>query len=238
MLSISTDEHHQQQIPYEKVENAIFACKELQIPYTVAICTENEEERAYKLLIEKLTKITSFDNIRTAITFPSGRALDEIDKSRYAMSDNPPESACSAGSSPIIFPDGRIIACIGPVIDLKSNHPLVLGDLRSDNLETILENAEINPILHTIRIWGPRKLISIIAKSEYRKYLPQNYISKSICNACYSLMKNENLLNFLNSLSEDRKFRQMVAYAIVYYLNEMRMAYHYGLANNKATETI
>ncbi|MFM7448310.1 MAG: hypothetical protein ACKO24_06915 [Leptolyngbyaceae cyanobacterium] len=84
---------------------------------------------------------TSTDTVLTAITFPAGRALKSADLLNYQTTDTPPISACAAGSSPIIFPDGRVIACIGPVIDLASSHPLVLGNLRNEPLSTILDRA-------------------------------------------------------------------------------------------------
>jgi hypothetical protein len=164
------------------------------------------------------------DNINTAVTFPAGRALKRIGNPKYQTTEAPPISACSAGSSPIIFPDGRVIACIGPVIDLLSSHPLVLGNLRENSLCEILDKAELNPILHAIRIWGPQKLISIIKEAGLSQHLPERYIKDSVCNACYHLMSSDKVIEFLAKLAEDSEFVQKVAYARVYYLKETTMA--------------
>ena len=98
-----------------------------------------------------------------------------------------------------------------------------MGNLRENSLHEILDNAELNAILHTIRIWGPRKLISLIEERGLIEYLPDRYIKDSVCNACYSLMSNVNIVNFLKQLAEDLEFIQKVAYARVYYLNETKM---------------
>lgn len=223
LISISTDVYHLESIPFERVENAIMAARECGIPYTVSVCTENENDRKYKELLEMLSGITEKGTVLTAITFRAGRALKKLSTSNYETSEEPPVSACSAASSPVIFPDGRVIACIGPVIDLAFPHPLVLGNLRESTLHEILENAESNPILHAIRIWGPRKLISIAKEAAVDKYLPERYIKDSLCNACYCLVSNSKIIDFLNQLAKDSEFQRKVAYARAYYLNETRM---------------
>lgn len=224
MMAISTDVYHQESIPFESVVNAIAAAQECNIPYHIAVCTENEDDEGYNQILRNLRKVTGSETIKTAITFPAGRALNQLGSSKYETTTTPPVSACSAGSSPIIFPDGRVIACIGPVIDLKTRHPLLLGNLRENSLETVLNEAESNPILHAIRIWGPKKLISIIEEAGLSQYLPNRYIHNSVCYACYSLMSNRKITNFLDDLANDEDFKRTVAYARAYYLKETKMA--------------
>ena len=229
MFAISTDVYHQASIPFERVKNAILAAKECDVPYNIAVCTENEDDLEYKEVMKKLQDVTEMEAINTAVTFPAGRALKKISMLKYQTSEEPPISACSAGSSPIVFPDGRVIACIGPVIDLQSPHPLILGDLRKNSLQEILDQAELNSILHAIRIWGPRKLISIIKESGLSQALPQKYIKNSVCNACYNLMSNGKIVEFLLQLAEDYEFKRKVAYARVYYLKETKMVELLGI---------
>ncbi len=223
MLAISADAYHQVAIPFERVKNAILAAKECNMPYNIHVCTANEDDEEYRQILAKLLEITELDTINTAVTFPAGRALKRIGMSGYQTSHEPSISACAAGSSPIVFPDGKIIACIGAVIDLSSPHPLVLGNLRENTLEEILDRAELNPILHAIRVWGPRKLISMIREAGLGQYLPERYIKDSVCNACYHLMSSDKIIEFLAKLAGDNEFRQKVAYARMYYLHETRM---------------
>jgi MoaA/NifB/PqqE/SkfB family radical SAM enzyme len=230
MLAISTDVYHQLSIPFERVKNAVQAARECDIPFNIHVCTENEEDEGYQRILEQLRGIGETDSINTAVTFPAGRALKRLDRSRYPLTTEPPISACAAGSSPIIFPDGRVIACIGAVIDLKNDHPLVLGNLRENTLQDILDRAETNPVLHSIRVWGPRKLIALIQEAGLGKYLPQNYIKDSVCNACYQLMASEKIVEYLSHLSQDAEFSRKVAYARIYYMRETRMAELFSLA--------
>ncbi len=59
MLAISTDVYHQESIPFERIKNAIFAAKECDIPYNIAVCTENESDSEYKEILKKLHEITA-----------------------------------------------------------------------------------------------------------------------------------------------------------------------------------
>ena len=59
--------------------------------------------------------------------------------------------------------------------------------------------------------------------------LPETYIDGSICSACYYLMSNPTITEFLERLAGDDEFRRKVAYARIYYLNEVRMAELEGL---------
>lgn len=222
MLAISADAYHQEQIPFDRVRNAINAAKKLEIPFQIAVCTENLNNEEYKKIVQKLEEVTDLNKIKTAITFPVGRA-QKMGNSKYVTSDEPPISACSAGSSPIIFPNGNIIGCIGPVIKIKNDHPLLLGNLNEKPLKEILDESEINPIYHAIRIWGPKKLITAANDAGLTEYLPKSYVKDSICHACYELMSNSNIRSYLKELAGDPEFRRKIAYARLYYLKESRM---------------
>lgn len=234
MVAISTDAYHQESIPFENVKNAVSAAKVCDIPYNIAVCTENEDEIEYKRILSRLYEITEPDTVTTAVTFPAGRALERLGTLKHHTTEQPPKSACSAGSSPIVFPSGKVIACIGPVIDIVIPHPLVLGNLRENCLGEILDDAELNPILHAIRIWGPRKLISILRESGSHQNLPDVYVKDSVCNACYSLMSNSKITDFLVQLARDSEFVQKVAYGRAYYLKETSMVELLHLASREA----
>ena len=129
----------------------------------------------------------------------------------------------------MVFPDGRVIACIGPIIDLKNQHPLILGNLRENTLAEILDTAETNVILHAIRLWGPKRIIQRLQEAGFGDKLPKTYIKNSVCHACYELMSTPEIVSFLGELSEDREFTRKVAYGRVYYLNEPQMVIKLGL---------
>jgi MoaA/NifB/PqqE/SkfB family radical SAM enzyme len=230
MLAISADVHHQKQIPFERVRNAIAAARACGVPYAVVVCTESKDDAGYRRIVGELEAITPADTIATVITFPVGRALRGVDASAYERVEEAPGAPCPAASAPVLLPDGRVSACIGPLVTLSSPHPLALGSLREQPLAEILDAAETNPILHAIRIWGPSRLVDLAQEAGLGHRLPGAYVKNSICHACYHLMTEPGMVEFLSHLADDGAFREEVAYARVYYLHETRMVELLGLA--------
>jgi hypothetical protein len=116
------------------------------------------------------------------------------------------------------------MGCIGPVVGLDTNHPLILGNLRKNSLGEILEKAEMDVVLHTIRIWGPHKLLSKLKERNNHLALPTDFIDECICDICYRIFKDQKLLNILDEIQrEDEEFRKKVAYGRFFYLNETKM---------------
>lgn len=221
MLGISTDVYHQKFISFDHIKNAIRAAEKLSIPVQVSVCTDSKEDPAYQEIMRNLLQITDRDTIDTVITFSVGRAAKTL-KPNYIRVAEPPVSACTAAGSPIIFPDGSVIACIGPLISLPSGHHLALGNLRVNSLEDIFERAQKNSLLHAIRIWGPHRLVELLEKREGTK-LMDHYIEHTICDICYKLFSNNRIAEALSALAQDREFMNTIAYARVYYLKETDM---------------
>lgn len=221
MLGISTDVYHQQFIEFERVAHAIRAAEMLHIPVQISVCTDNKQDPGYQEIMQKLLRITGKDTIDTVMTYAVGRAAAMLPQEHHRVAE-PPVSACTAAGSPIIFPDGRVIACIGPLINLASGHHLVLGNLRETSLEEILNRAQLNPILHTIRIWGPHRLLQLLERKAGTILLNQ-FLENNVCDICCRIFSNEKIKHLIESLSGDRDFMQMIAYARSFYLKESEM---------------
>ena len=222
-ISISTDSYHQEYVPFDRVKNAIWAARDCGIPYYISVVTEDESAPEYKRLTSELVQITAPGSIRTGITFPLGRAAEVSAQLRYRNTDQAPKEACQAASSPCIFPDARVYGCIGPLIDLRHDHPLLLGNLRESSVSEIFDRAETSVGLHALRLWGPRRLISMLREAGLGDHVPKTYIEGSVCNACYQLLSDSVVRTWLRDLQNDADFRQKVAYGRLYYLNETGM---------------
>lgn len=230
MISVSTDEYHQKAIPFDNIRNAVWAAQELGILFTIAVCTDSEENVRYKSIISNLREIAGDERIRISITFPVGRAAKRLDSFAYQHASEPPVGACTMGSSPVVFPDGQVKACIGPVITLRPNHPLALGNLRQEPLAAILDRAEIDPLLHAIRIWGPHTLVSMLRENGRGAGLPRDYLADCICDTCYKLFQDETTVRALKAVAKDEEFVEKIAYGRLYYLHETRMLEMLGRA--------
>ena len=72
-------------------------------------------------------------------------------------------------------------------------------------------------------LWGPGKLIETLQTKKAGKLLPDSYIADCICDACYKLISNECIINYLNELHQGIDFVEKVAYGRAYYLQENTM---------------
>lgn len=227
-IAFSTDIYHQECISLENIRNAVAAAVFCKKSYLISVCTDNRRDAGYLAIMEKLLTITDDAHIRTATALPLGRALTMLNAQKYDMTGDPPIGACTS-DSPIIFPDGRVVACIGPILELTNPHPLLLGDLSRQSIKEILDKAQTNVILHAIRVWGPHKLVAMVKEAGLGRYLPEQYIETTICDTCYKLMSNPVIVEFLNQASTSEDWQKMVAYGRKYYLEEPEMMEALGL---------
>jgi hypothetical protein len=190
----------------------------------IAVCTGSDMNDSTKKTLNYLAEFAPPEVINTAHIFPVGRARFLSKHTKYPTSTLPPRAACSMAHAPVILPDGMIIACFGPIVGIKSSHPLILGNLYKESLKDILIRAELNSILHAIRIWGPYKLIDMINVKGLGDCLSKKYVSGSICCTCYDLFfdlpQKEEIKNFFDNLKQDKEFQETVAYGRAYYLQE------------------
>ncbi len=236
MISMSTDVYHLKTIPFQNIVHLIHACEKLNRVFNVAVCTDRKTNPEYLQIVADLAALGHADKIRTAITFPVGRAQRLAKNFQYPLTPEPPAAACMMASSPIAFPDGKVLGCIGPIVSLPNNHPLYLGNLNEESLAGIFDRAEVNPILHMIRVWGPYKLVTMLAEMGLGEFLPKKYVNTCTCDICYKLMSNPMLLAALNEKMHDEKLLEYMAYARLFYLNETAMAQRLNLDDESKQE--
>jgi hypothetical protein len=227
-LQISTDLYHLRFIPLSRVRNAVFAANALGIACRLAICTDGLDPPAESALLRHIAGFYPTKHIRTLRPFRAGRAAHGLDVNSWPTSPTPPQTACRAACCPIIFPDGRVLGCVGPLICLKGSHPLVLGNLCVESMANIFDRAQTNPILHALRVWGPSRLLQHAQRFGLGDYLPRRYVAGSTCDACYGLFAHSKVCAFLHDLSTTQSFQRKVAYARLYYLGEVDMVERMG----------
>jgi MoaA/NifB/PqqE/SkfB family radical SAM enzyme len=227
MVAISTDAYHQDYIPIKNVINVIEAAKQCEKIYVVNVCTEDTEDAVYKETVTSLEKKVKREFINTMITIPFGEKNDTTDKPDYQYTVEPDRFPCFMINFPAITVDGTVLACCGGLLAINGNHPLILGNMDNEPLSGILKKADMNPILHALRIWGPAIFISYIKNAKLDDGLPEKYRVNCPCDVCYHLLSSPPIVKYLFELAEDEEFCRKVAYGRVYYFGESRMAEKY-----------
>lgn len=233
VLTFSTDVYHLRAIPLERVANAVRAAARLGRRHVVAVCTRGRGDAETASLIDRVAEFVEPSRINVARIFPVGRARHLASGVEFQEQPEPPPVACTMAHAPVLLPDGRVIACFGPVVALSHRHPLVLGDARATPLQEILDAAERNAVLHAIRIWGPGELVRRLRAMPVAHRLPARFVADSACCACHALLEDPQLCEALSVLGADPAFRREVAFGRVYYLGEREMAEALGLATRR-----
>ena len=222
-IAYSVDVYHQRIIPFERVRNAILAAQELGLNCVVKMSSENIEAPEDSALLSLLDGLIPREDIHLVSTIRAGRAESEVDFSGHMTSEAPTRLRCGMVGSPVILPGGQIIACCAGLLTLRNQHPLSLGSLREHSLAEILDKSDENCILHTLRLWGPRKLVSLIEQSELRAELPDKYINDDVCDPCRAIMSNPKMVEWLERLAEEPGYRKAVAHGRAHHFNEVGM---------------
>jgi hypothetical protein len=232
MLAISTDIYHQRSIPLGYINNAVSAAEEMGIRYNIATCAVDERDPRYLDLLDQLCGFVDKSLIKEYPVFPAGRAKKTIRPSSFVKSDEYPPGPCTGADFPTIFPDGRVVGCMGMLMELPDTHHLLYGNLHTTPLEKVLDTAEMNVALHFLRIWGPAKFVEMLKARGLQDHLQGPYLKKGYCLLCHKLLSDELLRDEVNTFVQDPVIIDKVAFARVYYLNEAEMAQRLRLADN------
>lgn len=223
-ISIGTDVYHQQFIPDGHIHNAVIAAELLGRRYDITVTTDNEKDDRYRKIIERLERIVDRGLIRTRVTQPVGRALKPARSCKRMFSPEPSSTSCGS-SVPLILPDGRIIACSGPITANYEPSPLNLGNLRRESLSSILERAESNPLLHLIRVWGPHRMVSLLQSRGHGELLPKEYLCGSSCDICSRILFDKRIAEILTKILNEPENRNVIAYARKQRLDKTEMVH-------------
>jgi pyruvate-formate lyase-activating enzyme len=214
-ISVSTDIFHAEHIPLDNVERILEASQDLCIRCDISLAYDTKRLEQTRSLVKSILTFAPREAIRISRIFPSGRGEqvadfgDKADKVRSVI-----ETPCLFATVPYILPRGDVIACVGPIINLPRKHnPLFLGSLRQRSLEEIFDESQNNPILHGLRIWGPRFWHRLVEAHGPKSELPKSYYTDCPCEGCMTLLKNSKIAAFLSEAVYSIELRSYVSIA-------------------------
>lgn len=213
-LSISADHFHQEHVPFERVRHAIVAARTVGIPPRVKVAYTDDNE--VTILQNSLADVLAPDEMDADMLRNVGRMVKQETLApplpREAL-----ESGCQATTrAPTVLPDGSVCGCCGPILTLKGDHPMWLGNLREKSLSQILRDVEFNVVYQLIRIRGPYALYQLIADELDRP----SFDMSSPCGLCYSLLSNRQSSTLLTAKAHDLSLFRDVAVERLLIFNE------------------
>ncbi len=207
-ISISFDQFHSKFINIDNIRNAVEAALSQNIAYRIIITTNSFDSRDYQSIFKKLNNFAQPKSIISSIIYNSGRA--HSNDFSFRKNANPCLGICRMAASPMIFPNGKVFGCVGPIVNSNINHPMFLGNLKNTSLKEILDKTEKNYVLHALRVFGPAYLINEAQKNKKNTWISSDYIENNLCETCQSIISNKKAQLFLSELANQELFQNIV----------------------------
>lgn len=202
-IQISTDRFHLQCVPFENVINAIKAFKRFNVKVTILIARINKDSIADKLK-NKLKKygVRVIEQAIVPFSKRSYSLLKEYPFSTIKLSKMK-EIGCRSTLSPTIASNQKMYICCSADFNfIKEFSPLILGDLKKNNLSKLIKEAQVNRIIDVLYLWGPKGLFNLIKKKIKNKKIKRKY--NGYCDLCYTLLNNKNIIKIIKKTLKEK----------------------------------
>jgi hypothetical protein len=157
-FTLSYDRYHAKFQGPEPGRNIVQAAEELGIPMNVTITRVMNDSEVADLI--KPFEGSRHPRLRFYDVQPVGRARNFPAESLRGET----EGACQGAAIPAVTDDGRLTACNGPSYFQPASSPLNVGSLDEASLAELLRRHRDDPILETIRAFGPSRLREELSK--------------------------------------------------------------------------
>lgn len=183
-FTLSYDRYHAKFQGPEPARNIVRAAEELGVPMNVTITRVVNDSEVAELI--KPFEGSRHARLRFYDVQPVGRARDFPAESLRGET----EGACQGAAIPAVTDDGRLTACNGPSYFQPTTSPLNVGSLNESSLTNLLERHRDDPILETIRVFGPARLRQELSGIPgFEDFAWKNSYS-GICDLCIHINSN------------------------------------------------
>ena len=184
LLTVSYDRYHAEFQGHQPAVNIADAAAKLRFPVNISVVRAGDEPEIGGIAApfeKKPSARLSFYDIQ-----PVGRAR----ALPVATLRSEVEGFCNACSFPAITDDGRVVACNGPSYFARPDSPLNVGSLRQESLRTLLERHRTDPLLDTIRAFGPARLRDELKRLPGFASFPFREQYHGMCDLCHHITSN------------------------------------------------
>jgi MoaA/NifB/PqqE/SkfB family radical SAM enzyme len=211
-LAVSYDRFHEQFLPVDTIKNAVKAGGVVGIKNVVVRGVHvGHSKKARRTNILFLRK--QFNGLGDKVSFLSipldigGRAARSDRKDLYykAAGRLPSRNYCTAYQSLFIDSQGFVYPCCKSLSSLPDKEDVSIGNLRYDDLETILKKAACLPIPNILRKSGPQTFVKWMDKCGERGLtgdLKTNLMCNDVCGLCFKLFGNKKYVEAIGRMGD------------------------------------
>ena len=150
--------------------------------------------------------VAPFEGLRsTSLRFYGLQAVGRAQDLPPETLGGPVDGFCAACAVPAVTDDGRLTACNGPAYFAPASSPLVVGSLREEPLGELLKRHRRDPILDTIRTFGPSRLreeLQALPELAGFRFRPRY---RGICDLCLHVTSDAGAVAALRARLEDSR---------------------------------
>ena len=199
-IVVSTSDYHRNFIPLERVRNCINAalCNDMLLELRVLVGTNTKKLKDY---VDELGISLSENKIsvREYPLSPVGRGIS-LDPMGFKY--NATDCNCtSIFRQPVIEPSGDLYVCCG--VGYK-NKQLLLGNLKQEDLASLLQKAKDEPLYNAISMFGPFSIARMVAEDGNNNLEFNEKKFTDICHACNQLLNNERNFEIVSKTIDKR----------------------------------
>ena len=177
-FTLSYDRYHAEFQGPGPATNILRAAEELKIPMNVNVTRVGDDADIANLLApfeESRHARMRFYDVQSV-----GRARDIPPETLRGKLDG----SCLAANVPAVTDDLRVTACNGPAYFQPATSSLSVGSLRDESLATLLKKHRDDPILQTIRLFGPSRLRAELAATPGFENFAWRKAYSGLCDLC------------------------------------------------------
>jgi putative nucleotidyltransferase-like protein/radical SAM family protein/4Fe-4S single cluster protein len=192
-LAVSVDRYHGE---FQGPEPAVLianAAEEAGLPVRITLVMPATEDGLARL-------VAPFEGLRqTRLRFYGLQAVGRARGLPGEAMSGAVDGFCAACSVPSMTDDGRLTACNGPAYFAPPGSPLIVGSLREASLPAMLARHRQDPILDTIRTFGPARLREELAALPGFESFPFRKRYLGICDLCLHVTSHAKAMEALRA---------------------------------------
>jgi MoaA/NifB/PqqE/SkfB family radical SAM enzyme len=200
-LVVSLDDYHRPALPAESARRLLEKANALGLQIRLRGVGRRARLIAREILDDippegqaPISELVCLDNVGQADALPADRVRDHN------------LNSCLGILGPHVQPDGRVLACCSTWAFEINNQVLVLGNLKEEGLDKILNRASRDYLLAALLVLGPRGLSQLLKKNTSLGAKIENS-----CAVCVALLNDRTSVSRLNELiAADKKLRKEI----------------------------
>ena len=178
-LTVSYDRFHAEHQGPEPAVNIVRAAGQLSFPVNVNV-TRLAGEEGLEQVVTPFSELP-MAQLRFYDVQPVGAAIRTVAEDGWRGETS---GFCNACDAPAITDDGRMTACNGPSYFAPAGHPLHVGSLQERTLAELLAVHRDDPVLDTIRTFGPERLRTELLLEPGFENFPFRERYRGMCDLC------------------------------------------------------